>query len=53
MTRNYRKTKRSFVKDSNDPPAVSNKSKKVPCHCNKCKVRMVVLRTKNKHDLKN
>ena len=52
MPRNYQKTKKSFIKDSNDPFDVPSRSKKVPCHCNKCKGQMVDLRTKKSHDLK-
>lgn len=53
MTRKYRKTKEVFVKKSNTKPKRDqDKSKKVPCHCNKCKGNMVDWRTKKSHNLK-
>lgn len=54
MPKNYRKTKKSFVKISNNPPIDPNesKSRKVPCYCNKCKGLLIDPRTKRKHDFK-
>ncbi|PKY38937.1 hypothetical protein RhiirA4_452039 [Rhizophagus irregularis] len=54
MPKNYQKTKKSFVKVSNNPPIDPNesKSRKVPCYCNKCKGLLIDLRTKRKHDFK-
>ena len=50
MTRTYRITKDSFVKQSNKTK--QGPTNKIPCHCNKCKGRIVDPCTEKKHNLK-
>ncbi|CAB4441976.1 unnamed protein product [Rhizophagus irregularis] len=53
MPRTYRKTKKSFVKVSNNNNHPNkSKTRKVPCNCDKCKGILVDSRTKKSHELK-
>jgi hypothetical protein len=54
MPKKYRKTKKSFVNESDDPlidPDEST-SRKFPCYCDICKGTLIDWRTKKKHNLK-
>ncbi len=52
MSRNYRKTKKSFVKDSNEPYVASDRTRKVRYYCVACKSHFVSPQTKKKHESK-
>ncbi|CAB5216671.1 unnamed protein product [Rhizophagus irregularis] len=53
MPRTYRKTKKSFVKVSNNNNHPNkSKTRKVPCNCDKCKGILVDSRIKKSHELK-
>jgi hypothetical protein len=54
MPKKYRKTKKSFVNESDDPPINPDKStsRKFPCYCNIYKGTLIDWHTKKKHNLK-
>ncbi|CAG8676652.1 4976_t:CDS:2 [Funneliformis caledonium] len=41
MSKNYRKTKKSFIKDSNEPSVTSDRIRKVQCYCVTFKSRII------------